>query len=1156
MTGPRDHPSPTGSFTTLDGEEYYRISAYHRMPPFFMSIPSDTDLWLFIASSGGLTGGRVDADGSLFPYEPVDKLLDGHHVSGPITLVRVRWPGGRDVLWEPFSPGDVPPGTERNLYKNTVGNRIVFEELRPDLGLSFRYRWSAGDAFGLVRTAILRHLGGEPVSISLLDGLRNVLPYGVPLSLYRQSSCLVDAYKRVDYDPETGLGIFSLTAKILDRAEPGEVLRANTVWRSGLERARILLSDRGIEAFRRGEPVREERVLTGRRGNYLCLSTIELAPGSVRKWHLVADVARSHVQIADLRARLRSTEDLDPAIEHGLGEARENLLGLVAGADGLQHTGHREATAHHFANVLFNGMRGGFPFRNYDVPMPDFLAFLTVRNRVAASRCESLLRTFPAEVSIGALHRTAEQSGDPELQRLCLEYLPLHFSRRHGDPSRPWNTFSIRVRHPDGSRALCYEGNWRDIFQNWEALTFSFPELLPNIIAKFVNASTVDGFNPYRIGRDGIAWEIEDPANPWAQIGYWGDHQIAYLLAFLEAEERFSPGALAGRLDHAICTYAQVPYRLASYERMLENPRRTILFDTDLAADIDTRVDRLGSDGKLVPDRDGAVLHVTLLEKLIVPALSKLSNLVPDGGIWMNTQRPEWNDANNALAGSGLSVVTACYLRRYLVFLEGLLETREETTAALSAEVAEWLDRMTSALDAAWPAGDAPGTRERDRKRFLDAVGEAFTEYRDAVYAGGLSGGREVPVSRIVAFCRVARRRLDWTIRANRRTDGLYHAYNLLEIGSDGRTISVRPLYEMLEGQVAVLNSGLATAEEAAALVESLFESRMYCRDRDSFLLYPERALPGFVERNLVPEERVRAVPLLHDLLESGDVSLLDRDAEGTFRFQGDLGHADDVEAKLAELGKDDRWRTAVERDRGAVLEVFEGVFSHRAFTGRSGTMYAYEGLGSVYWHMVAKLLLAIQEILLREIREGGPSAATERLTRAYFRVRRGLGFEKTASAYGAFPTDPYSHTPRHAGAQQPGMTGQVKEGILARFGELGLQVEGGSVAFRPVLLRRSEFLRRDARFEFRDLEEHSRPIDLLAGSLAFSFCQVPIVYSLIEGEPWITVALRDGETPKLSGYRLGTEHSRPLFRRDGTITRIDVGIPRGWVLDDRARGD
>ena len=45
---------------------------------------------------------------------------------------------------------------------------------------------------------------------------------------------------------------------------------------------------------------------------------------------------------------------------------------------------------------------------------------------------------------------------------------------------------------------------------------------------------------------------------------------------------------------------------------------------------------------------------------------------------------------------------------------------------------------------------------------------------------------------------------------------------------------------------------------------------------------------------------------------------------------------------------------------------MFENVFHHNEFTGRSGTFFAYEGLGSIYWHMVSKLLLAVQETILR----------------------------------------------------------------------------------------------------------------------------------------------------------------------------------------------
>ena len=95
----------------------------------------------------------------------------------------------------------------------------------------------------------------------------------------------------------------------------------------------------------------------------------------------------------------------------------------------------------------------------------------------------------------------------------------------------------------------------------------------------------------------------------------------------------------------------------------------SIDFDWELQQKIETRVKgtRYGrKTGGLT--NNGGVLQATLVEKLLTLLLAKLTNFVPEGGIWMNTQRPEWNDANNALVGKGLSVVTLCYLRRYIVF--------------------------------------------------------------------------------------------------------------------------------------------------------------------------------------------------------------------------------------------------------------------------------------------------------------------------------------------------------------------------------------------------------------------------------------------------------------------------------------------------------
>ena len=245
--------------------------------------------------------------------------------------------------------------------------------------------------------------------------------------------------------------------------------------------------------------------------------------------------------------------------------------------------------------------------------------------------------------------------------------MPLKFSRRHGDPSRPWNKFSINTKSEiDGSKILDYEGNWRDIFQNWEALAHSYPAFIESMIHKFLNATTFDGYNPYRVTKGGFDWETIEPDDPWSYIGYWGDHQVIYLLKFLEFIESHQPGKLATLFDKDLFVYANVPYKIKSYDALLENPKDTIEFDEALDHKIREQRVELGADGALLRDENRFIVKVNFIEKISSHTLAKLSNFIPEGGIWMNTQRPEWNDANNALVGSGVSMVTLYYLTTFL----------------------------------------------------------------------------------------------------------------------------------------------------------------------------------------------------------------------------------------------------------------------------------------------------------------------------------------------------------------------------------------------------------------------------------------------------------------------------------------------------------
>ncbi len=1142
---------PGDGFVDWCGRRCLRIADVDRMPAFFMSVVSPSDVWLFVSSNGALTAGRGNADHAFFPYQTVDRIHDSAGHTGAFTALRVATPGG-SILWEPFAlHGSRTQPIRRHLYKTVEGDRVWFEELHPSLGLVFRQGWTATAEHGLVRFAEIENSGPTVTAVSVLDGVRNLMVPGVSRRLQNEFSCLTDAYKSAELSPGAPLAVFALAAAIVDRPIPMESLLATTVWTDGWPEAQLILAPDAAERFAR----RDESPLTGRsrgvRAACALRGEIALRPGETRRWRLIIDTDRSQLQVATLAARLRTEAGRRHAHEElnlALARSTAALRALVGSADGLQQGGDETAAAHHFANTLFNIMRGGVFAFGSQVDASDFADFVRVRNRAVAGRHAAWLAAWPDRLAHADFLARVEAAGDPDLERLAREHLPLTFSRRHGDPSRPWNRFNIRVRDASGARILDHEGNWRDIFQNWEALCVAFPDFCESAVARFLNASTADGHNPYRIARAGVDWEVPEPEDPWASIGYWGDHQTVYLLRLLEWSARLHPGRLAGLARRDVFVFADVPYRIADYEAVRRNPRATIAFDAEAHRRALARERELGGDGRLVPGADGRPLRVNLVEKLLLVALVRVYNLVPDGGVWMNTQRPEWNDANNALAGYGLSVVTLAHLHRYLAHLEQVILPAlgaepvllSVATVALLGDLDDLLIRHAD-HDAAAP--DAP----LRRRAFVDAAGAAGTRHRARIYAGEIGNQEPIAPSRIAAFLARARGLAARSLHANRRADGLWHSYNLIRFTDQPPAVEVGHLAPMLEGQVAVLGAGLLTPTEAATLLRALRASPLYRSDQHSYLLYPDRQAAGFLERNCIPESAVAASPLLAEALRRGETRLVARDAEGIARFNPDLVNADALAARLDQLAREPSWSREIEAGREGMAAAYETVFNHHAFTGRSSSMFGYEGLGCIYWHMVAKLLLATQENLLAAEQTGDPAAAE--LGERYRDIRDGLGYRKSARVYGAFPTDPYSHTPGHAGAQQPGMTGQVKEELLTRLAELGVLHQAGTVVFVPERIEPEEFATEPFLFSTPDpgkADDATLPVP--AGGLAFTLCGVPVLCrKTFDHSPRrLRVFRTDGTSLEVCAPRLAlpAAEAAALFARDGSLARIEVMFP------------
>jgi hypothetical protein len=1124
----------------INKEDWFKISEYDNMRPFFMSIVSDSNHWMFISSNGGLTAGRKNAEFALFPYYTDDKITELADTTGSKTIFQVNVDGKKKV-WEPFSERyrdryDI----SRNLYKNLFGNKILFEEINHDLKLKFSYQWNSSNIYGFVKKSELTNLSDQAKEVNILDGIQNIMPYGVSSDLQMRSSNLVDAYKRNELEEKSGLGIYALSAIIVDKAEPSEALKANVAWSLGLENPKHLVSSLQLDRFRDLKPISEETDVKAEKGAYFISKELSLKGGSNETWAIIANVNQNQSQVIELSRAIKSDNKLWEKVEQDISRGTDKLLELVAGADGIQKSSDPLQDARHYSNTLFNIMRGGTFDHNYRIEKDDFSKYLQNASKKVFERNEDFLNKLDEQIDKNELNALLNNTKDPDLLRLGKEYLPLKFSRRHGDPSRPWNQFSINTHsEEDGSKILDYEGNWRDIFQNWEALAHSYPEFIEGMISKFLNASTFDGYNPYRVTKGGFDWETIEPDDPWSYIGYWGDHQIIYLLKFLEFYQDHESNGLKELFEQDNFVYANVPYRIKSYEEIAQDPKDTIEFDEESDSKIRKKVDEIGADGSLLSSAEEEIHHVNFTEKILATVLAKVSNFIPEGGIWMNTQRPEWNDANNALVGNGVSMVTLYYLHRFLKFLKPIIADLPESEVKVSDELSALFNGILKVLNDHKDVLNGSVSDEM-RKVITDGLGNAGSQYRDQVYDKGFSGKKTtVSTAAIAEFVDTTLEYLEHSIEANKRDDDLYHAYNLMSI--EGDKINISYLDEMLEGQVAVLSSNYLSADESLSVLDALRNSSLYREDQQSYILYPNKDLPGFLEKNNIPEDLFNKSDLLKEMLSNGDQKIVNKDVEGGYHFNGNFKNARDLKQALNNL-KSTSYKELVEQDEELILDIFEEVFDHKSFTGRSGTFFGYEGLGSIYWHMVSKLYLAVEEVCERAGDADTEQFVLKDLFTHFDEIGEGIGIHKSPENYGAFPTDPYSHTPQYRGAQQPGMTGQVKEDILVRIGELGVKVHDGVLNFDPILLKETEFTKEGRSIELVSLEKEKYELTVPAGGLAFTCCQVPVIYKTSDRNE-LTVITSDGETESFDHLTLDEETTRHIFQRSGHVKRIEISI-------------
>lgn len=355
---------------------------------------------------------------------------------------------------------------------------------------------------------------------------------------------------------------------------------------------------------------------------------------------------------------------------------------------------------------------------------------------------------------------------------------PFHiYSRKHGDPEREYNYFSLgKEYYAQGN------GNYRDVNQNRRCDVLFAPETKDYNIRTFFDLIQTDGYNPlvvlpctYQLSEEKCKAYIQEC--PSAEAVLSGDFTPGQLAMAAEDSgmdcqeiKDFTARVICDSLSEPNANFGEGywcdhwTYNLdliESYLSVYPDQKDTLLFTENTCRWYDTKVlvnprakrycitenglrqyyalDETAkkASGKWMKLADGTVARSSLAEKLLLLCAIKTATLDAWGmGVEMEGGRPGWYDALNGLPGLlGSSMAESCELARLLAFTAETLENRTETIS-LYKEVAQLITSVCQIIHG-----------EEDLFRRWDALNTLKEDYRrNTMY--GYNGDR-VPCSAV-----------------------------------------------------------------------------------------------------------------------------------------------------------------------------------------------------------------------------------------------------------------------------------------------------------------------------------------------------------------------------------------------------------------------
>jgi hypothetical protein len=704
---------------TLQGDTYI-IEGYDKLPAFSSFLPGlagikGIPLWVYYTNRGqGINSfGIHNKSNAIMEFNPANTAYENTALKGYRTFIKCN-----GEYFEPFFTLD--KSAKRNLYIRR--NSILLEEINVKFGLKIRVKYYVlpNESIGaLVRKVEVENISSEDKNIELIDGLPKIIPYGIQNGAYKEMSNLLKSWTEIK-NIDKSVPYYTMRASSDDSAEVSDV-----------EGGYFYLSVHDGKIL---PVIYDPEVVFDYETSFV--SPITFMEHSLKDLMSIEQCFYNKVPsgFTPVEFTLKTAEAYRFDTLTGFAGSPEQIndkLSIICGADYLfekelladkivdeltmdvkTHTAQPIFDQYIESSYLDNFLRGGYPF------------------------------VFNKDSNKAVVHL---------------------FSRKHGDPERDYNFFSIAGEYYSQGN-----GNFRDVNQNRRNDVYFKKDIGDFNIKTFFQLIQIDGYNPLEVRpstfsvkpeakaevekllADNIGKYIEklqkivnqpftpgQIANSIARFhinvacgedvllekilsycdqnieagfgeGYWSDHWdynidlIENYLSVYPEKERELLFA-----DNSYRFYDSAARVLSRDEKYVINSRNEVRQYGALVHD-DEKAARPGfkrNGTNWLKTSKGEYAETNLMVKLISLALNKFSSLDSFGmGIEMEGGKPGWNDAMNGLPGIfGSGMAETFELKRMIAFI--LKSVTGEGKVSLPIEIYDFLYEVSKALKEAKAEG-------------------------------------------------------------------------------------------------------------------------------------------------------------------------------------------------------------------------------------------------------------------------------------------------------------------------------------------------------------------------------------------------------------------------------------------------------------------